>query len=74
MLAAFVGLIVGPIVAGSFINVEDQFDVPLDLYQPAGIPNNDTRGTTETGTGAPDYSGYLATRSGLGSATETAAS
>lgn len=53
LLVLFLALLVGPIVAGSKIvsaNLTDK--IPLELYQPVGLNNNDTRNRTETGTGA----------------------
>jgi 1,3-beta-glucan synthase len=53
MLVLFLALLVGPIVAGSKILSPSLVkNIPLELYQPVGLNNNDTRGRTETGTGA----------------------
>ena len=49
----FLALLVGPIVAGSkIVSASLVKDIPLNLYQPVGLQNNDTRNRTETGTGA----------------------
>jgi len=53
LLVLFVALLVGPIVAGSNILTASLVkDIPMNLYQPVGLHNNDTRNRTETGTGA----------------------
>jgi len=53
LLVLFLALLVGPIVAGSKIVSASLTDkIPMELYQPVGLNNNDTRGTNETGTGA----------------------
>ena len=66
LLVVFLALLVGPIVAGKMIlentdsftkNPQDLFD----LFQPIGQNNNDTRGYTETGTGAGGRSRASAT-------------
>ncbi|KAJ9647134.1 1,3-beta-D-glucan synthase [Coniosporium tulheliwenetii] len=48
ILIVFVCLIVGPIVASRFLTGLPE--MPMDLMQPTGLNNNDTLGTTETGT------------------------
>ena len=62
MLVVFVGLIVGPIVAGKNIPKLDLLD-STNLLQPTGQDNDDTNGRTETGTGRPNYTGALKTSS-----------
>lgn len=53
LLIVFLALLIGPIVAGSnIISASLVKDIPLELYQPVGLNNNDTRNRTETGTGA----------------------
>lgn len=53
LLVLFLALLVGPIVAGSNILSESLIkNIPLELYQPVGLNNNDTRNRNETGTGA----------------------
>lgn len=52
MFILFVALIVGPIVAGKYIPTSVSSSIPFELYQPTGQDNNDTRGSTPTGTGA----------------------
>jgi len=53
LFVLFVAMLVGPIVAGSKILSPSLIkDIPLQLYQPVGLNNNDTRGRNETGTGA----------------------
>lgn len=73
MLAVFVGLIVGPVVAGGFIP-DDVTELAsfgdMDLFQPTNLNNDDTQSTTLTGTGAASYSGYLVTRSKFQTASE----
>lgn len=58
LLIVFVALIVGPAVAGKYVP-KDVYDMlkDTDLVQPTGLDNDDTRGRTPTGTGAPGYSG-----------------
>ena len=46
----FVALIVGPVVAGKFVTSLPT--IPMYLYQPTGLDNNDTQNTLATGTGA----------------------
>ena len=50
MLIIFVALIVGPIVAGKFLNHLP--NIPLQLLQPTGQNNNDTS-NFQTGAGLP---------------------
>jgi len=51
MLIVALALLVGPIVAGSQISgLTKSTTIPLQLLQPTGQNNNDTRGRTETGT------------------------
>ncbi|KAK4231941.1 1,3-beta-glucan synthase component-domain-containing protein [Podospora fimiseda] len=58
MLVVFVALIAGPLVAGRFIpkGLWDTMNI-MDLLQPTGLDNNDTKGETATGTGRPNYTG-----------------
>lgn len=75
MLVVFLALIIGPIVAGKQIPAS-AFDAlkQYNLVQPTGLLNDDTIGTTETGTGATDYSGWgTRTRTSTTSGAETAA-
>jgi len=67
MLVVFVGLIVGPIVAGKFIPKSTINDLlpDLKLVQPDGLDHDDTQGDEPTGTGRPDYDG-------VGTVTQTA--
>jgi 1,3-beta-glucan synthase len=46
MLVVFVALVVGPLVAGKYINFTN---IPLQLAQPTGLNRNDTL-SSETGT------------------------
>jgi 1,3-beta-glucan synthase len=71
MLVLFLALVVGPIVASSQItNATASLNVPMQLLQPVGLKNNDTRNETQTGTGAPGYSnGAVQTTSGSSAAT-----
>jgi 1,3-beta-glucan synthase len=59
MLVVFVGLIVGPVIAGKFIpsDIGDSLMPSLKLFQPNNQDNDDTQGDTPTGTGRPDYDG-----------------
>ncbi len=56
MLIVFVGLIVGPLVAGKKIpaSVTRSLD-STNLIQPTGLDNNDTLGFLQTGTGRRGY-------------------
>lgn len=55
MVILFVALIVGPIVAGKFIPTTLSSKIPMNLLQPTGQDNDNTRGTNQTGTGAASY-------------------
>lgn len=62
LLVIFVGLMVGPSVAGSKIPLDSLEKLASDmalpgLFQPSGQNNNDTQNRTETGTAAASYSG-----------------
>jgi len=59
MLVVFVALIVGPLVAGKQIP-SSAFDMlkQYDLVQPTGLSNDDTYGSSQTGTGDPSYTGW----------------
>jgi len=60
MLVVFVGLIVGPLVAGKFVPSSVTRSLgSTNLLQPTGLDNNNTNGRKETGTGAAGYSGVL---------------
>lgn len=48
MLVVFLALIIGPIVARKYISIPS--GIPLDLLQPTGQNNNDTLGSSDTGT------------------------
>jgi uncharacterized membrane protein YgcG len=48
MLVVFLALIVGPVVARKFVTIPG--GIPMDLLQPTGQKNNDTLGTSQTGT------------------------
>jgi 1,3-beta-glucan synthase len=51
MLVLFLALVAGPIIASPEITKSTKnLSVPLQLLQPVGLDNNDTRGTTQTGT------------------------
>jgi 1,3-beta-glucan synthase len=50
LLVIFVGLLVGPLFAKDHIKFSPP-DALKELIQPVGFNNNDTRGTTQTGTG-----------------------
>lgn len=52
LLLIFVLTIAGPLVASKFLKDLPVSSIPMDLYQPTGLNNNDTKGTSETGTGA----------------------
>jgi 1,3-beta-glucan synthase len=43
ILVVFVALLAGPIVAGKYIPKMDS--IPMDLLQPTGLNNNDTKAT-----------------------------
>ncbi len=66
LLVVFVGMIVGPAVAGK--NIPDSVENSLSgfgmkLFQPVDQDNDDTMGEDETGTGNPEYSGARKTSS-----------
>ena len=50
LLVLFVGLLVGPLFAKDHISFTPPSSL-AELIQPVGFNNNDTRGTTQTGTG-----------------------
>lgn len=53
MLIIFLALIIGPIVAGSMILSDSlESSIPMHLFQPQGLDNNNTMNETQTGTGA----------------------
>ncbi|KAL2117556.1 hypothetical protein VTJ04DRAFT_7216 [Mycothermus thermophilus] len=58
LFIVFMALIIGPAVAGKFVP-ESVFNMlkSTNLVQPSGLNNDDTRGRTPTGTGAPGYKG-----------------
>lgn len=59
LLVVFLALIIGPIVAGSFLKF-DLKGLPFDIMQPSGYSNNDTS-STPTGScihgACPEYQG-----------------
>jgi 1,3-beta-glucan synthase len=62
MLVLFLGLLIGPIVGGGKISgaLSDFTKNPdqlFNLMQPVGLNNNDTLGTSATGTGAASNTG-----------------
>lgn len=59
LFVVFLALIVGPAVAGKYIPTEDMLGMlkDQDLLQPTGLDNDDTHGSSLTGTGNPTYSG-----------------
>jgi len=61
MLVVFLGMIVGPIVAGKNVPVKSLSDAVgnFNLFQPTGQVNDDTQGRTMTGTGRDGYTGAL---------------
>ncbi|KAI1847714.1 hypothetical protein JX265_009143 [Neoarthrinium moseri] len=61
MVVLFVALIAGPIVAGKNIPKSLTNLVPMNLLQPTGQDNDNTRNETQTGTGNPSYSGVATT-------------
>ncbi|ERS95454.1 1,3-beta-glucan synthase [Sporothrix schenckii 1099-18] len=73
MFVIFVALIVAPIVAGDKIpsSITKQLN-STNLMQPDNQNNNDTEGHTQTGTGAPGYSGALATVTGSAASSASA--
>lgn len=82
LLALFIGLIAGPIVAGHKIPDKTLQAIGksaslgrFQLMQPNALNRDNTNGTQETGTGRPDYTGAFTrstTRSGASEATPTA--
>ena len=70
MFFVFVALIVGPIVAGKFIDGKSLPNIPMDLMQPSGLNNNDTT-NEETGAGNPFANGGGAAETGTGGASTT---
>jgi 1,3-beta-glucan synthase len=53
MLIVFLALVVGPIVAGKqILTASLTKSIPMNLYQPQGLDNNDTLNYNQTGTGA----------------------
>jgi 1,3-beta-glucan synthase len=71
LLIIFIGLIVGPIVAGPLLpaNLGDQVNgFGFALYQPNNQNQNDTQGTKQTGTGSPNYTGAGLTMTQSGAA------
>jgi len=57
LLIFSLALVVGPIVAGKKILSASLINsIPMNLYQPTGLNNNDTRGRNQTGTGAAQTS------------------
>jgi 1,3-beta-glucan synthase len=52
LLVVFVGLLVGPLLAKDYIKFSPPSGTVGELIQPVGYNNNDTRGETQTGTGA----------------------
>ncbi len=74
MLVLFVGLVVGPIVAGKKIPASVTNSLKsTNLVQPTNLDNDDTDGHTQTGTGAPNYSGAF-TRTASASASSSSLS
>jgi 1,3-beta-glucan synthase len=61
LLVVFIALLVGPIVAGSkILSPSLEKKIPLSLFQPVGLNNNDTQNYTETGTGTLSGAGSTA--------------
>jgi 1,3-beta-glucan synthase len=79
LLVVFLALIVGPAVAGRYINLDKLNISILDdmhLLQPTSLSNDDTRGTQATGVKNPSYTGVMTTTrtaSGTARATTTRA-
>ncbi|KAK7542834.1 1,3-beta-glucan synthase component-domain-containing protein [Phyllosticta citribraziliensis] len=65
LLLIFVLLIAGPLVASKFI--KSLPTIPLQLIQPTGLNNNDTKGTSQTGTAVESGGGGAATTGGSAS-------
>ncbi|KAI1491749.1 family 48 glycosyltransferase [Biscogniauxia mediterranea] len=79
LLVLFVGLIVGPVIAGKYIpeSLSKNLSSSLSyrLFQPINQTHDDTRGHNETGTGSPGYSGPgLASMTTTGAAAKTTSS
>ena len=73
MFVVFLALIVGPSVAGDKIPFDlSTVDLPFRLVQPNDLENDNTNGTSVTGTGRPNYSGVyqFSTESDGGGATD----
>lgn len=64
LLLIFILLIAGPLVASKFI--KSLPSIPMQLIQPTGLNNNDTKGTSQTGT-AVESNGAAATSGGSSS-------
>lgn len=64
MLVIFLALIIGPVIAKRFVTVPG--GIPMDLLQPTGQNNNDTLGTSQTGTALLGGGGAAATGGGGG--------
>lgn len=66
MLIVFLLMIVGPVIAKRFVAIPS--GIPLDLLQPTGQNNNDTLGSSDTGTallgGGPAATGATGGRGG----------
>jgi 1,3-beta-glucan synthase len=45
LLIIFLCLIVGPIVAGKFLSLDIGSSIPMEIMQPTGYSNNDTKAT-----------------------------
>jgi 1,3-beta-glucan synthase len=74
LLVVFLVLIIGPIVAGKFLDVRSfAKDIPMEILQPVGYNNNDTS-TSVTGkclNKCPEWNGGLdATGGGGGDAAD----
>lgn len=77
LLVVFLALMIGPSVAGKYIPSSLTSSLSsTGLIQPTGLSNNDTIGSSQTGTGAASYSGALLTMtsaSASASSTDSAA-
>jgi len=69
MLVIFAALIAGPIVAGKQLKLGD-FNLPMELLQPTGINNNDTKFEI-TGSRLNNAGGDAPLATGASSATST---
>lgn len=49
LLVVFIAVMVGPVVAGKYVPSSLLTSIPMDLVQPTGLNNNDTKEST-TGT------------------------